>query len=153
MSARQYDWLRQAEADLRHAHHARGHADHEWACFASQQAAEKSLKAVLVSRGEDAWGHTVTALLGLLVSEAEAGEELIWFGSRVNGTPAPGSDVDACVVISRSDRRFRDRIGDYLPFGFPVGIDLFPYTVAELDRLRDEHPAWYRAITSGIEIR
>lgn len=77
MSARQYDRLRQAEADLRHAHHARGHADHEWACFASQQAAEKSLKAVLVSRGEDAWGHTVTALLGLLVSEAEAGEELI----------------------------------------------------------------------------
>ena len=77
MSARQYDWLRQAEADVRHAHHARDHADHEWACFASQQAAEKSLKAVLVSRGEDAWGHTVTALLGLLVSEAEAGEELI----------------------------------------------------------------------------
>lgn len=78
---------------------------------------------------------------------------MIWFGSRVNGTPAPGSDVDVCVVISRSDRRLRDRIGDYLPFGFPVGIDLFPYTAAELDRLRDEHPAWHRAIAAGIDLR
>ena len=88
----------------------------------------------------------------LLASRPEV-LRVIWFGSRVHGAPAPGSDVDACVVISRSDRRFRDRIGDYLPFGFPVGIDLFPYTVAELDRLRDEHPAWYRAIASGIDLR
>lgn len=77
MAARQHDWLRQADADFRHARHARDHAHHEWACFAAQQAAEKALKAVLMSRGEDAWGHTVTALLGLLVSEAEAGPELI----------------------------------------------------------------------------
>lgn len=63
MPNRQRDWFRQAEADFRHAGHARDHAHHEWACFAAQQAAEKALKAVLVSRGQDAWGHTVTALL------------------------------------------------------------------------------------------
>ena len=77
---------------------------------------------------------------------------IIWFGSRVNGIPAPGSDVDVCLVISRSDRRPRDRIGDYLPFGFPVGMDLFPYTVAEFERLRHEHPSWHDAITSGIDL-
>ncbi len=77
---------------------------------------------------------------------------IIWFGSRVNGIPAPGSDVDVCVVIAESDRSLRDRVGDYLPFGFPVGMDLFPYTVAELERLRSEHPSWYEAITAGVDL-
>lgn len=79
-------------------------------------------------------------------------QRIIWFGSRVNGVPAPGSDVDVCLVISRSDRCLRDRIGDYLPFGFPVGMDLFPYTVAEFERLRHEHPSWHEAIASGIDL-
>lgn len=70
----------------------------------------------------------------------------------MNGVPVPGSDVDVCVVISDSDRSVRDRIGDYLPFGFPVGMDLFPYTLAELERLKTEHPSWYNAITSGVEL-
>ena len=77
---------------------------------------------------------------------------IIWFGSRVNGTPAPSSDVDVCVVLAGSSRPVRDRVADYLPFGFPVGIDLFPYTEAELERLKSEHPSWYAAITSGIDL-
>ena len=77
---------------------------------------------------------------------------IIWFGSRVNGIPAPGSDVDVCIVLSGSNRSVRDRVGDYLPFGFPVGIDLFPYTESELERLRDDHPSWYAAINSGIDL-
>ena len=80
------------------------------------------------------------------------GARIIWFGSRVNGTPAPGSDVDVCVVLAESSRPVRDRAGDYLPFGFPVGIDLFPYTAAELERLKNEHPSWYAAIDSGIDL-
>ena len=77
---------------------------------------------------------------------------IIWFGSPVNGIPAPGSDVDVCLVLSRADKPFRDRIGDYLPFGFPVGLDLFPYTLAELERLRREHPSWHQAISSGVDL-
>jgi len=77
---------------------------------------------------------------------------IIWFGSRVNGAPVPSSDVDVCVVISGSRRPVRDRIGDYLPFGFPVGIDLFPYTASELERLKTEHPSWYAAIASGKDL-
>ena len=77
---------------------------------------------------------------------------IIWFGSRVNGIPAPGSDVDVCLALARSDKPFRERIGDYLPLGFPVGLDLFPYTLAELERLRREHSSWHRAITSGVDL-
>ena len=33
--------------------------------------------AVILSRGADAWGHTVTALLGLVTTAEEAGEDLI----------------------------------------------------------------------------
>ena len=77
---------------------------------------------------------------------------IIWFGSRVNGIPAPGSDVDLCLVLVHSDKRFRERIGDYLPIGFPVGLDLFPYTLAELERLRREHPSWHRVLTSGVDL-
>ena len=77
VGARHADWLRQAEADLRHARHAREGGTHEWACFAAQQAAEKAIKAVLLSRGADAWGHTVTALLGLVATAEEVGPALI----------------------------------------------------------------------------
>lgn len=77
VASRHADWLRQAEADLRHARHARAGASHEWACFAAQQGAEKALKAALMRRGADAWGHTVTGLLGLVATEEEAGEALV----------------------------------------------------------------------------
>src|SRR5207249_1074029 len=35
---------------------------HDWACFAAQQAAEKALKAALLSRGDEVWGHSVYKL-------------------------------------------------------------------------------------------
>ena len=76
VASRHADWLRQADADLRHARHARAGETHG-ACFAAQQAAEKALKAVVMSRGADAWGHTVTGLLGVVATEEEAGEELV----------------------------------------------------------------------------
>lgn len=43
MTNRFADWLRQAEADLRHARNALESGDHEWACFAAQQGAEKAV--------------------------------------------------------------------------------------------------------------
>ena len=46
MGNRYADWLRQAEADLRHARNSLEDGDYEWGCFASHQAAEKALKAV-----------------------------------------------------------------------------------------------------------
>ena len=69
MGNRYADWFRQAEADLRHARNALKDGDYEWSCFAAQQAAEKALKSVFQKMGMDAWGHTVTVLIGNLPPE------------------------------------------------------------------------------------
>jgi predicted nucleotidyltransferase len=77
---------------------------------------------------------------------------VIWFGSRVTGIPLPGSDVDLCLILSDSDKLPHERISDYLPVGFPVGVDLFVYTQEEFERLKETSPGWFQAITSGCDI-
>lgn len=77
---------------------------------------------------------------------------ILWFGSWVGGRPTPGSDVDLCLVLARSAKPVRDRIPDYLPGAFPVGLDLFPYTEEELARLEETSPAWYAVIRAGREV-
>ena len=44
-------WLRQAEKDLESARDSSKAGHYEWACFQSQQGAEKALKAFLYSKG------------------------------------------------------------------------------------------------------
>jgi HEPN domain-containing protein len=78
MSSRYADWFRQAEADLRHARNSLEDGDFEWSCFAAQQAAEKALKAVFQKLGMDAWGHTLTVLIGNLPADvAQPSETLV----------------------------------------------------------------------------
>jgi HEPN domain-containing protein len=77
MASRSDDWLRQGRRDLDHARRANAGGDHEWACFAAHQGAEKALKAVFHSRGEEAWGHTVSELLTALLGNRAAGEPLM----------------------------------------------------------------------------
>lgn len=43
-------WLKQAEEDIRYAKSALKDSFYAWVCFAAQQSAEKSLKAVLVEK-------------------------------------------------------------------------------------------------------
>jgi HEPN domain-containing protein len=75
MSNRYADWFRQAEADLQHARNSLESGDFEWSCFAAHQAAEKALKAVFLKSGMDAWGHTITVLIGNLPSTADVPSE------------------------------------------------------------------------------
>ena len=63
MPNRAGDWFLQAEHDLRHARRALDAGDHDWACFAAQQAAEKAVKALHLAHGQEAWGHAVQRLL------------------------------------------------------------------------------------------
>jgi HEPN domain-containing protein len=77
VSDRSADWLSQAERDLRHACNARDDSDHEWACFAAQQAAEKAVKALALALGGEPWGHSVTSLLAALPQEQAADSTLI----------------------------------------------------------------------------
>ncbi len=77
---------------------------------------------------------------------------IFWFGSWVRGDATPGSDVDLCLILSASDKPPRDRLPDYLPLGFPVGLDLHLYTEVELEVLRTASPKWFAALTTGLEV-
>ncbi|UCF90181.1 MAG: HEPN domain-containing protein [Desulfobacterales bacterium] len=63
MVDRAQDWIRQAERDLEQAQASKVEGRHEWACFAAQQSAEKAVKGLHLSRGQEAWGHVVARLL------------------------------------------------------------------------------------------
>lgn len=60
--------------------------------------------------------------------------QVVLFGSLATGRYAPGSDVDLLLVLAASPKPFHERIPDYLPERFPVGVDVFPYTAEEIDR-------------------
>lgn len=87
-----------------------------------------------------------------LRSEHPEIERMIWFGSWVNGLPSPGSDVDLCLIVSATDKPPRERVADFLPVGFPVGIDLFAYTCEEFAWLQEVHPGWHASIIAGREL-
>ena len=77
MGNRAKDWLRQAYRDLAHAKLSREAGNHEWACFAAQQSAEKAVKALHLYYGQEAWGHVIYKLLMELPFNQDVGEELI----------------------------------------------------------------------------
>lgn len=79
MSNRAPDWLRQAEADLEHAEIAMESESFEWSCFASQQGAEKAVKALFYHLHGDPWGHSLLALMQGLAEPIRASvtEELL----------------------------------------------------------------------------
>ena len=77
MGNRYLDWFKQAKADLRHAGNAFKDGDFEWSCFAAQQGAEKAVKALFQKLEMDAWGHTLTALMGNLPENIKVSDQLI----------------------------------------------------------------------------
>jgi HEPN domain-containing protein len=53
------------------------HAFYEWACFTSQAAAEKVIKAVGLKQGVTLWGPSLTELLGLLAVRMDVPAEIL----------------------------------------------------------------------------
>jgi HEPN domain-containing protein len=116
VAERSGDWLRQADADLAAARHAREGGHHEWAAFGAQQAAEKALKALYQKRHLEAWGHVLTQLVAALPDAAAEGA-------------AEGSDLmDAAKAL---DKHY---IPTRYPNGFERGAPTDFYTGAEADR-------------------
>lgn len=74
---RSKDWLKQAKKDLKHAYNSLEAHDYEWSCFAAQQAAEKSVKAIYQKIGADAWGHSVSIMLSELPENIKPDKKLI----------------------------------------------------------------------------
>lgn len=79
----------------------------------------------------------IEAALARLVADVYASDRrviaVVLFGSFARGDAVPGSDVDLLVVLDADNRRFMDRIPDFLPDSFPVGVDVIPWTFAELE--------------------
>ena len=76
MSDRSADWFAQADRDLEAAMAQEAAGFHEWACFISQQAAEKATKAVLQFWGAEAWGHSVYMLLEAINERSKVEDEI-----------------------------------------------------------------------------
>jgi len=71
------DWYDQGVRDLARAQVDVDHAFYEWACFTSQQAAEKMIKAVGLKRGVTLWGHSLSELLSLLAASLEIPADIV----------------------------------------------------------------------------
>ncbi len=106
------DWWEQALRDLRHARNALEDTDYEWSAFAAQQAAEKALKALILNRGGEPWGHLTTALAEALPSVIQA--------------PAPVLDC-----ARRLDKHY---IPARYPNGFPASFPGNLYTFGEAEQ-------------------
>ncbi|MGH9366721.1 MAG: HEPN domain-containing protein [Thermoanaerobaculia bacterium] len=111
MAERFANWLRQAEADLKHARHAREDGDYEWAAFACHQAAEKAIKALFQKLHQDAPGHALSLLLSGL---------------------APEHRPDAALV-DRAKELDKHYVPTRYPNGFERGAPTDFYTLREAD--------------------
>ena len=65
-------------------------------------------------------------------------EQVGYFGSYANGTYGPASDVDLLIILRKSDKRFLDRIPEFLPDNLSICCDVFPYTGEEIKKMKQE---------------
>ena len=84
MASRARDWFNQGQRDLEHARHDLKAGFHEWACFSSQQSAEKALKGTYQHLAGEAWGHSVKSLLEGLPADVSVTEELVDCGRTLD---------------------------------------------------------------------
>ena len=84
MPKRVDDWVRQADKDLKHAKNALEVGDFEWSCFASQQSAEKALKAVYEEMNMAVKGHSILGLLKGLQQFHAVSETFLSFGRMLS---------------------------------------------------------------------
>jgi HEPN domain-containing protein len=123
MSNRAKDWLQQAPRDLEQAKLSRQAGHHEWACFASQQAAEKAVKALHLHLGQEVWGHLVARLLNQLPGNLTLPKELVEKGRVLdnyyvptrypNGHPAGAPHEHYGPLQSETAISYADEIVDF----------------------------------------
>lgn len=69
-------------------------------------------------------------------------EQVGYFGSYANGTYGPASDVDLLIILRQSDKRFLDRIPEFLPDNLSICCDVFPYTREEIEKMKKDNNLW-----------
>ncbi len=73
-----------------------------------------------------------------LFSEHPEVIKVVLFGSLADGTAVPSSDADILLILKNSPKsRWIDRIDDYIDYfiGIGIGVDLFPYTKDEVEKI------------------
>ena len=80
-------------------------------------------------------------------------EEVLLFGSLARDEGVPGSDADLLLILSSSGEPFLQRIPRYLPVGLSVGVDVFPYTRAEISSMLEAGNLFIRqALAEGVPV-
>jgi HEPN domain-containing protein len=92
MPNRAQDWLNQARRDLDLAKHAVSGGFHEWACFASQQAGEKAVKALVAVLGGEARGHAIVPIASNLPRSEQFAADLLDAARRLDRLYSPTRD-------------------------------------------------------------
>ncbi len=82
-----------------------------------------------------------------LLAGNPAVKRVVLFGSLAEGRAVPGSDADILIVLDRDDRSVGDRIPGFMELfsDIGIGVDLFPYTLDELD-----NPVAKTALSRGV---
>jgi predicted nucleotidyltransferase len=93
----------------------------------------------------------LTRLARVLASQRPEVEEVVLFGSLATNRAVPGSDADLLLVLKDAVPSFRDRIPLYAPAfdAAPVPCDLFPYTRAEVERMKRRPSLVKTALAQG----
>jgi HEPN domain-containing protein len=84
MPERSDDWLSQAKRDLEQARWSLEGEFYEWACFVSQQAAEKAVKACYQRFSAETRGHSVRSLLQGLQERANVPDDVRDCGRKLD---------------------------------------------------------------------
>ena len=116
MVERSRDWIDQAEGDLEHAKSDLKLGFYDWACFSSQQSAEKAVKAVFQKLGAEAWGHSVYDLLLELKSRMDVSDELLEYSLELDKAYIPTRYPNAHPSSSprrRYTRKEAERLIEY----------------------------------------
>lgn len=88
-----------------------------------------------------------------LADEFQEIEQIVLFGSLARGDAVPGSDADLLIILSESDLQFLGRIPRYTPSYCGIGVEVFPYTSAEAQKMLTENNHLIkRALAEGIEL-
>lgn len=69
--------MKQAHSDLSAAEDSAGSKHFEWACFQAQQAAEKALKALIISKGGESRIHSINFLLSNLPENIRVSQQIL----------------------------------------------------------------------------
>ena len=78
---------------------------------------------------------------------------VVLFGSLSRNEATPASDADILILLKESNKRFDNRIPEFLPNGIGISVDVFPYTIDEFKRsIKENWGIGKVALNEGIVI-